>query len=310
MLVILGPTASGKTALAAQLAFELDGEIISADSRQVYRGMDIGTGKDLDDLIVNGHRIPVHLTDIADPGYEYNIFEYQQDFLQAYRDIEEKGKMPILCGGSGMYLEAVLRQYDLAPVNPDPGLASALETKSDEELREMLRTMRPLHNTTDLTDRNRTIRAILATVALQKTGNTAPGWPDLRPVIIGIRFERQVLRQRITARLDARLKHGMIEEVERLLQKGITPGQLKFYGLEYRFVTRFLEKEIDYQEMFNLLNTAIHQFAKRQMTWFRRMEKSGILIHWLDGVLSTEEKSKQIKEIISGMPRKKPIPDN
>jgi tRNA dimethylallyltransferase len=297
MITILGPTASGKTALAARLACDLDGEVISADSRQVYRGMDIGTGKDLDDYIVNGKRVPVHLIDIADPGYEYNVFEYQQDFTKVYRQITGRGKTPVLCGGSGMYLESILKGYNLAITENSSMLRESLEQKTDEELKEILKSLRTIHNTTDLTDRNRTIKAIeIAAVSVNNEKDYNPV-PVLKPVIFGIRFERVTLRTRITERLNNRLKNGMIEEVKTLLEKGLTADQLKFYGLEYRYITQFLEKEIDYESMFRLLNTAIHQFAKRQMTWFRRMERNGLIIHWIDGTLDAEQKTGLIKTI-------------
>jgi len=298
MITILGPTASGKTALAARLAFELDGEVISADSRQVYREMDIGTGKDLSEYVVKGKRIPVHLIDIADPGYEYNVFEYQQDFKKVFSGISGRGKMPILCGGSGMYLEAILKGYNLKRIDNDSTLSEALEKKTDQELKEILLALRTSHNTSDLTDRRRTIKAIeIATVSDRKEQNQSE-FPDLCTTLYGIRFEREILRNRITERLNNRLQNGMIEEVKALLDKGLTASQLKFYGLEYRYITQFLEKELDYQTMFRLLNTAIHQFAKRQMTWFRRMERHGFNIHWIDGTLNEEEKTKLVKSLL------------
>jgi tRNA dimethylallyltransferase len=298
MLVILGPTASGKTALAAHLAHDLNGEVISADSRQVYRGMDIGTGKDLNDYMVNGEKVPVHLIDIADPGYEYNVFEFQQDFRNVFREISGRGKMPILCGGSGMYLEAILKGYDLKRIESDSTLKESLEKKTDEELKETLQALRNTHNTTDFTDRNRTIKAIeIATISSGNEKNQS-AIPAFTPVLVGIRFEREILRKRITERLTNRLQNGMIEEVKTLMDKGLTAGQIKFYGLEYRYITLFLEKEIDYNSMFRLLNTAIHQFAKRQMTWFRRMERNGFYIHWIDGILDQEQKTGLIKGIL------------
>jgi tRNA dimethylallyltransferase len=298
MIIILGPTASGKTVLAARLAYELGGEVISADSRQVYRGMDIGTGKDLDDYLVKGTRVPVHLVDIVDPGYEYNIFEYQQDFRKVYLEITGRGKKPILCGGSGMYIEAILKRYDLKKIVNDPHFKEELEQKSDEELKEILQALRITHNTTDLTDRQRTIRAIeIASISGKNRGDQDP-FPAFDPVLIGIRFEREILRTRITERLNNRLLNGMIEEVKALLDKGLTADQLKFYGLEYRYITQYLEEELDYDNMFMLLNTAIHQFAKRQMTWFRRMERNGSYIHWIDGTLDQEKKTGLIKAIL------------
>jgi tRNA dimethylallyltransferase len=298
VITILGPTASGKTALAARLAYDLDGEVISADSRQVYRGMDIGTGKDWDDYIVKGKKIPFHLIDIKDPGYEYNVFEYQQDFIKVHREISERKKTPILCGGSGMYIEAVLKGYNLQRIESDNVLKETLGQKTNEELKDILRSLRSPHNTTDLIDRTRIIKAIeIATVSegIEKP-STAP--PDLKSFIIGIRFERELLRKRITERLNNRLQNGMIGEVESLLGKGLTASQLKFYGLEYRYITQYLQKELDYDDMFRLLNTAIHQFAKRQMTWFRRMERNGFDINWIDGILDQEKKIGLVKAII------------
>jgi tRNA dimethylallyltransferase len=286
LITILGPTASGKTALAARLAYKTDGEIISADSRQVYRGMDIGTGKDIGDYTINGTKIPVHVIDIHDPGYEYNIFEFQKDFANAYEEITCRGKQPILCGGSGMYLESVLKGYNLSSIQKDPKWEESLRQKTDDELKQLLLSYRIPHNTTDFTDRERLIRALAIATSAQTKTTSSP----IDTQIFGIRFDRETLRRRITQRLEYRLKNGMIEEMERLLVSGLTPGQLKFYGLEYRYVTMYLNKEIEYTEMFRLLNIAIHQFAKRQMTWFRRMERNGFIIHWLDGDTTLEEK--------------------
>lgn len=299
MLVILGPTASGKTALAARLAYDLDGEVISADSRQVYRGMDIGTGKDYEDYLVKGKRIPIHLIDIIEPGYEYNVFEYQQDFIKVYHDIIGREKTPILCGGSGMYLEAILKGYDLKMIESDPALKESLKLKTDEELKNMLLSLRAPHNTTDLNDRKRVIKAIEIAAISDRDKKHQDELPALNPILFGIRFERETLRNRITDRLKNRLQNGMIEEVQVLLDKGLTPDQLKFYGLEYRYITMFLKKELDYQNMFKLLNTAIHQFAKRQMTWFRRMERNGFNIKWIDGALNQEKKIELVKTIIN-----------
>lgn len=299
MLVILGPTASGKTALAAQLAYELDAEVISADSRQVYRGMDIGTGKDYEDYLVKGKRIPIHLIDIIEPGYEYNVFEYQQDFIKVYHDIIGREKTPILCGGSGMYLEAILKGYDLKMIESDPALKESLKLKTDEELKNMLLSLRAPHNTTDLNDRKRVIKAIEIAAISDRDKKHQDELPALNPILFGIRFERETLRNRITDRLKNRLQNGMIEEVQALLDKGLTPDQLKFYGLEYRFITMFLKKELDYQKMLTLLNTAIHQFAKRQMTWFRRMERNGFKINWIDGRLDPEKKKEFVKALVN-----------
>ncbi len=293
LITILGPTATGKTKLAALLASITDGEIISADSRQVYKGMDIGTGKDIEDYCVNGKAIPYHLVDVKEPGYEYNVFEFQQDFLTAYNDILSRNKQPVLCGGTGLYLEAVLQGYTLKKVPENRALREKLKNKSHEELIELLKTYGSLHNTTDITDRERTLRAI----EIREHEQADPEqkfFPAIPSVIFGIWFERNVIKQRITQRLEKRLKNGMVEEVKSLLNSGLKPEQLVFYGLEYRYVTQYVTGEIDFQTMFNRLNTAIHQFAKRQMTWFRRMEKRGIAIHWIDGTLQDEEKVKQI----------------
>lgn len=299
MITILGPTASGKTALAAHLAYALDGEVISADSRQVYRGMSIGTGKDLSEYTVNGKKIHHHLIDIADPGYEYNIFEYQRDFLKAYNDITSGGKLPILCGGSGMYLESVLRKYRLKKTGPSPETHEVLLQKTDEELQYLLLSLKTPHNTTDLLDRNRMIRAILISMTPdEKSEETV--FPEHMPsLIFGIHWERTLLRERITNRLQTRLEHGMIEEVRKLLNQGLIADQIKFYGLEYRYIMLYLEQQMDYNEMFNRLNIAIHQFAKRQMTWFRKLEKLGLTIHWIAGESDMDEKIRKVKAVLN-----------
>jgi tRNA dimethylallyltransferase len=298
VLTILGPTASGKTSLAARLAYDLNGEVISADSRQVYKGMDIGTGKDYEDYIVGGKKIPFHLIDIVDPGYEYNVFEYQQDFVKVYRDIIGRGKLPILCGGSGMYLEAVLKGYEMKKIRNDNSFKQSLEFRTDEELKNLLKELRTPHNITDLIDRKRMIKAIeIASLNDTGIGKQEPV-PSINAKLFGIQFERETLRNRITERLRTRLCNGMIEEVQSLMDKGLTASQLKFYGLEYRYITQFLEKELDFDSMFRLLNTAIHQFAKRQMTWFRRMERNGFNIHWIDGTIDAEMKIERIKALL------------
>ncbi len=298
LITILGPTATGKTKLAAALAAMIGGEIISADSRQVYRGMDIGTGKDLDDYVYQGVRVPYHLIDIVDPGYEYNIFEYQKDFSKAFREITEKGKIPILSGGSGMYIDAVINRYDLVKVPEDDFLRKKLEKLSDDELRDLLKSYGKLHNTTDLTDRKRMVRAIEIKEYEKRHPDKVVDLPEIDSVNIGIHFDREEVRQRITARLSERLENGMIDEVKRLLASGLTPEQLTFYGLEYKWVTLYVTGEIEYNEMFSQLNTAIHQFAKRQMTWFRRMEKKGTKIFWIDGTLSLDDKLAAVLKII------------
>lgn len=294
LITILGPTASGKTQLAAQLAHQFNAEIISADSRQVYRGMDLGTGKDLDDYLVNGVQVPYHLIDIVDPGYEYNIYEFQRDFLNAYQKIIDQDKQVILCGGSGMYLEAILMGYQLQEVPHDVDLRNQLEMLSDKQLKEKYLNYKVAHNVTDLTDRERLIRAIEIKEFEKKQADTTTKFPSFKSLNFGIYYERPEIRKRITSRLKYRLKNGMIEEVEKLLENGITDEQLKFYGLEYKFVTQHVKGEINYNDLFQKLNSAIHQFSKRQMTWFRRMEKKGIEIHWIDGKLDAKEKLEYI----------------
>jgi tRNA dimethylallyltransferase len=301
MITILGPTATGKTRLAALVATRIDGEVISADSRQVYRGMNIGTGKDYDDYVVEGKTVPFHLVDIADPGYEYSVFEYQQDFLKVFDEITGRNKIPVLCGGTGLYLEAVLSGYRLTKVPENTELREQLSAKSLTELTEKLLLLRPTHNTTDLLDRNRTIRAIeIARSEKQQTESIYP-FPEVDHLIFGIHFEREVIRVRITKRLEKRLAEGMIEEVSSLLSSGLKPEQLIFYGLEYRYVTDFITGKITREEMFQLLNTAIHQFAKRQMTWFRRMEKRGFTINWIDGALPEQEKVNKIFKLLNAV---------
>lgn len=290
MITLLGPTATGKTRLAASLATLLGGEIISADSRQVYRGMDLGTGKDLDDYIVEGNQIPFHLIDIHDPGYEYNIFEFQSDFYEAHRLIEKNGKLPILCGGSGMYLDSILRTYQMkdAPINKN--LRKELAGWSPKQLINRLKAVSSLHNTTDITMPDRLIRAIEIAEAENSSKILFDYLKGLRSINFGIFFERQQIRERITDRLHKRLEEGMVDEVKNLLESGFTEDQLTFYGLEYKYLTLFVVGKISWEEMFEKLNIAIHQFAKRQMTWFRRMEKKGVRIVWMDGNLSEEEK--------------------
>ena len=291
LLTILGPTASGKTALAAHVAHAIGGEIISADSRQVYREMNIGTGKDYDDYIVEGQKIPYHLIDIAEPGSEYNIYLYQSDFLAAYQDICSRKRLPILCGGSGMYLEAILKGYRLTPAAPNHAYRQQLENKSDDELMEIILSFKKPHNSTDFVSRERMIRAVEIG---KQNAHVVPGsdtFPKIESKVFGIRLERAQTCDRIMQRLGIRLKNGMIEEVSSLLKKGLTPAQLKFYGLEYKYLVMYLENELSYDEMFRQLNIAIRQFAKRQMTWFRRLERSGVEIKWIDGSLSDEEKT-------------------
>ena len=306
MITILGPTASGKTPVAAHLAVAVGGEIISADSRQVYRRMDIGTGKDLADyrLVVDGSAvdIPYHLIDICEPGTKYNLFQYQQDFYDAYQDIQSRGAVPILCGGTGLYIEAVLKGYKLSPVPQNPELRQQLEGKSLDELTQMLTALKAktgsnMHNKTDVDSCQRAIRAIeIETYNLE---NPVPRreLPPVDSLIIGIDIDREKRREKITRRLKARLEEGMIDEVKQLLDEGIPADDLIYYGLEYKFVTEYIIGKTTYDEMFTRLEIAIHQFAKRQMTWFRGMERRGFTIHWIDATLPMEEKVSQIIQI-------------
>ena len=291
LITILGPTASGKTPFAAALADRMGSEIISADSRQIYRGMDLGTGKDLADYTVEGRHVPYHLIDIADPGYKYNVFEYQRDFLNAYKDITRRGiDLPILCGGTGLYLEAVLKGYRLIPVPENPELRARLADKSLEELTEILSRYKTLHNTTDVDTVKRAIRAIEIEEHYLHTPVGEREFPHLKSLIIGVDIDREARREKITRRLKQRLDEGMVDEVRHLLGKGIAPEDLIYYGLEYKYLTLHVTGELTYDEMFTQLETAIHQFAKRQMTWFRGMERRGFTIHWVNANLALEEK--------------------
>ena len=294
LITILGPTASGKTPLAAALADRLGTEIISGDSRQVYRRMDLGTGKDLVDYVVDGHPVPYHLIDIVEPGYKYNVFEYQRDFLKAYEEITDKGKLPILCGGTGMYIESVLKGYRLLPVPENPELRASLDGKSLEELTDILKRYKKLHNSTDVDTAKRAIRAIEIEEYYKQQPPEYREFPSLKSLIIGVDIDRELRREKITRRLQQRLDEGMVEEVRGLLAEGIPAENLIYYGLEYKFLTQYAIGELTYEEMFQQLETAIHQFAKRQMTWFRGMERRGFTIHWLDATLSMEEKLEQI----------------
>lgn len=298
LLTILGPTASGKTDLAAHVAREIGGEIISADSRQVYRGMDIGTGKDLDDYVVDGKQIPYHLIDIREAGTKYNLFQYQEDFLKAYHDIQSRGAQPILCGGTGLYIESVLKGYHLSPVPQNPELRKALEGKSLDELTNMLRQLKAktgsnMHNTTDVDSCQRAIRAIeIETYNLDHPTDNRD-FPAIDSVIVGVGIDRVARREKITSRLRKRLDNGMVEEIRGILDKGVEADDLIYYGLEYKYVTEYVIGKLTYEEMFRQLEIAIHQFAKRQMTWFRGMERRGATIHWIDAALSMEEKVKE-----------------
>ena len=299
LITILGPTASGKTPLATALAHKLGTEIISGDSRQVYRRMDLGTGKDLDDYTVGGEQVPYHLIDIVEPGYKYNVFEYQRDFLQAYQEITQKGKLPVLCGGTGMYIESVLKGYRLLPVPENPELRASLEGKSLEELTTILEGYKKLHNSTDVDTAKRAIRAIEIEEYYKQQPPEYREFPSLKSLIIGVDIDRELRREKITRRLKQRLDEGMVDEVKGLLAEGIPAENLIYYGLEYKFLTQHVIGELTFDEMFHQLETAIHQFAKRQMTWFRGMERRGFNIHWLDASLSMEEKVNKIINIIS-----------
>ncbi|KAA6338141.1 tRNA dimethylallyltransferase [termite gut metagenome] len=289
LITILGPTASGKTRLAVALAYDLNTEIISADSRQLYQGMNVGTGKDLADYIINGKQIPYHLIDIVEPGYKYNVFEYQRDFLNAYNTVRRKGKIPILCGGTGMYIEAVLKGYKLMPVPENPELRSQLSGKSLEELTSILRQYKTLHNVTDVDTLKRAIRAIEIEEYYTANECLQRDFPTLKSLIIGLDIDRETRRQRITDRLRQRLGEGMIDEVKALLNNGVKPEDLIYYGLEYKYVTLHSMGQLTYEEMSVRLEIAIHQFAKRQMTWFRGMERKGFNIHWVKRLEEVEE---------------------
>ena len=302
MITILGPTASGKTDLATHLAARLNAEIISADSRQVYRGMDIGTGKDLADYVINGHVIPYHLIDICEPGTKYNLFRYQQDFLDCYEDIRSRGALPILCGGTGLYIEAVLKGYSLSPVPQNPALRTELEGKNLDELTNILvdlkrRNHSVMHNKTDVDSCQRAIRAIeIETYNLTKPTEERQ-CPPIDSLIIGVDIDREERRRKITKRLKERLKAGMIDEVDGLLKRGIPADDLIYYGLEYKFVTEYIIGKLTYEEMFQQLEIAIHQFAKRQMTWFRGMERRGFTIHWVNAARKMEDKVEEILKL-------------
>ena len=304
LLTILGPTASGKTDLATHVAYKIGGEIISADSRQVYRGMDIGTGKDLGDYVVNGHKIPYHLIDICEAGTKYNLFQYQEDFLKAYLDIQGRGVQPILCGGTGLYIESVLKGYHLSPVPQNPDLRKALEGKCLEELTAMLtelkrKTGSNMHNTTDVDSCQRAIRAIeIETYNLEHPTENRE-FPTIESVIVGVDINRDARRKKISDRLRKRLDNGMVEEICGILDKGVKADDLIYYGLEYKYVTEYIIGKLSYKEMVRQLEIAIHQFAKRQMTWFRGMERRGATIHWIDASLPMDEKVEQTMRLIA-----------
>jgi len=292
LLVVTGPTASGKTSLAATIAYMVGGEIVSADSRQVYRGMNLGTGKDYDDYTINGTTIPCHLIDIVDPGYKYNVFEYQRDFNKVYSDLRKRKVFPIVCGGSGMYADSIITGYKMYEVPPDTGLRIELEKKSMDELREILLTFKDLHNNTDTDSKKRLIRAIEIEHSSRNKGKIYNGFPRVKALLVGIMFDRETRRKRISERLWQRLNSGMVDEVKLLIDHGIDAETLIYYGLEYKYITFYLTGKISYDEMAKDLEIAIHQFAKRQMTWFRGMERKGLKINWIDGELPMEEKVK------------------
>lgn len=316
MITILGPTASGKTSLAAALAAQIDtldasiwggstkgAEIISADSRQVYRGMDIGTGKDLEDYTVDGKLIPYHLIDICDAGTKYNLFQYQQDFYDVYQDITHRGVLPILCGGTGLYIESVLKGYHLSPVPQNPALRSSLEGKSLEELTDMLVDLKAkngshMHNRTDVDTAQRAIRAIEIETYNLEHPMPERELPAVDSLVIGVSIDRDARRDKITHRLKQRLENGMVEEIKGLLDRGIPAENLLYYGLEYKFITEYVIGKTSYEEMLRGLEIAIHQFAKRQMTWFRGMERRGFTIHWIDALQPMEQKVEQVLELM------------
>ena len=295
LITILGPTASGKTALAARLAYEMHTEVISGDSRQVYRRMDLGTGKDLDDYVVEGIQVPYHLIDIVEPGTKYNVFEYQRDFLKVYEELRGEGKVPVLCGGTGLYLESVLRGYRLMPVPENEALRTALAGKSLEELTEMLKSYKQLHNTTDVDTPKRAIRAIEIEEYYRNHPAEGRDFPSIHALVVGIDIDRETRRRKISERLKQRLEHGMLDEIRDLLAEGIPAENLIYYGLEYKYLTQYVIGELTYEEMYRKLEIAIHQFAKRQMTWFRGMERRGIQIHWLEASSPMEDKVAQIR---------------
>ncbi len=298
LITIIGPTASGKTAFAAALAARLDTEIISGDSRQVYRSMDIGTGKDLADYVVDGKQIPYHLIDICNPGDKYNVFEYQHDFHKAFEEIRKKGKLPILCGGTGMYIESVLRGFKLLDVPQNPALRESLKGKSLAELEQILASYKVLHNKTDVDSAQRAIRAIEIEEFYKTEAPDKREYAPINSLIIGVDIDRDLRREKISRRLRARLDEGMVDEVRAILATGVKPEDLIYYGLEYKFLTLYIIGQLTYDEMISQLEIAIHQFAKRQMTWFRGMERRGLHIHWLDATLPTDEKINNVLALI------------
>ncbi len=297
MITIVGPTASGKTSLAVHVALSYDTEIISADSRQFYVGMDLGTGKDLADYTVGEKTVPYHLIDIRPAGYRYNIHEFQKDFHRVYDDMLRRGKLPILCGGSGLYVESVLKGYEMHDVPENPELRAGLRGKSLEELTEILRTYKTLHNTTDTDTPQRAIREIEIRDYYRTHAASLSAYPPVSSLVVGTMVDRDVRRERISRRLRQRLDDGMLDEVQRLLDSGIPSDDLIYYGLEYKYLTLHLIGQLSYDEMFRQLEIAIHQFAKRQMTWFRGMERRGIRIHWIDTTHPMDEMVDEIRSL-------------
>ncbi|MDZ7635404.1 MAG: tRNA (adenosine(37)-N6)-dimethylallyltransferase MiaA [Bacteroidales bacterium] len=294
IVVITGPTATGKTRLAALVADRLRGEVISADSRQVYRGMDIGTGKDFSDYLVDSRRVPVHMVDIVDAGYRYNVYEYQRDFLEVFGEMTARDAFPVVCGGSGMYVDSIVSGYRLIQVPVNEPLRGLLAGRSLEELTGILSQYKSLHNKTDVDTVKRAVRAIeIAEYYVHHPFVESP-FPVKNPLVTALFFDRETRRQRISSRLKARLEGGMIEEVQRLLAEGVHPDDLLYYGLEYKYVTMYLLNRMSYEEMATKLEVEIHRFAKRQMTWFRGMERRGITINWIDGQFADEEKVEAI----------------
>lgn len=307
LITIIGPTASGKTPFAVALANEIEGEIISGDSRQIYRSMDIGTGKDINEYTIDNQSIAYHLIDIREPGDKYTLFDFQQDFHASYQEIISRNKNPILCGGTGLYIESILKGYELKKVPQNDKLRKSLETKSLQELSTILSTYKKLHNTTDIDTKQRAIRAIEIATFQQKNDASTEQFPPVSSVIIGLNIDREARRKKITNRLKARIEEGMIEEVKNILSSGVSPQDLIYYGLEYKYVTLHAIGELSFVDMFNQLEIAIHQFAKRQMTWFRGMERRGLKINWIDALLPMDEKLDRAKKIIKTKMQLTPI---
>ena len=298
LLVVTGPTASGKTSLAVAIADKVGGEIISADSRQVYKGMNLGTGKDYDDYLIDGKKVPYHLIDIAEPGYKYNVFEYQRDFIKVYNELKNRKVFPVVCGGSGMYADSIITGYKMIEVAPDSGLRVRLEKKTMEELKAILLTYKSLHNKTDVDNKKRLIRAIEIAHFENSKERDHGQIPKFQSLVVGVSYERELRRKRISNRLITRLESGMVDEVKNLIDLGIDTDTLIYYGLEYKYITLYLTGKISSDEMVRDLEIAIHQFAKRQMTWFRGMERRGTKIHWLDGEMPMEEKVSMVMGLL------------